>query len=149
MALTKILKGDLGFDLQQLVTDLENAKGAKVNLPDRLDSIEAAVSVNSSNIATNTSDISALKSQMVMINDEGNFSEIYQYDGNGNVIKQTVAGDLNYTVDYVYADPVAGTLNYSDKKYTANGQSVIVHKVYTYDNVTGNITGVDTTTTIV
>jgi YD repeat-containing protein len=138
---TKILKSDLGFEIQQLLTDLENAKGTFPSLPDRLNDIEA-------DIANTTNDITLLETKMVGITEEGNFNESFTYDENGNVTKHTVTGDIAFTIDYVYSDPVAGTLDYSEKKYTSDGKNITIRKEYSYD-AAGNITGIATTTTIV
>jgi YD repeat-containing protein len=162
MSLTKILKEDLGFELQQLITDLENSKGTKANLPERLNSIDQSiqdisqqleeligrVDGNNGIIDSHTEEIQSIKQLLVGLTEQGNFNETYQYDTNGNVIKQIVTGDVEYTVDYVYTDPENGILSYSEKKFVQDGKNVTIRKDYSYDLETGNITGVATITTI-
>jgi predicted nuclease with TOPRIM domain len=165
MATTKILKPDLGLDLQQLLTDLDNAKGTKASLTERLDGVDSELTTVGGEISTLQSDVSnlqtsianvpqatdvnALKTQMKELAEYGNFNQAFTYDTNGNVKTETVTGDVSYTETYYYKDAVAGTLDYSTKVYTdENGKTVTIKKVYTYDAATGNITGIAVTTTI-
>jgi hypothetical protein len=190
MALTKILKFDLGFELQELIADLENSKGTKASLTERLNDLDTLLAsdgwiqinmldldiknviqnlldgeaasgktivervggletrVTNLESSSTTADVASLKTKVKMLGEYGNFNETFTYDANGNVTKHTVTGDVAFTIDYVYADPVAGTLNYSEKKYVdENGKNVTIHKQYTYD-ASGNITSITTITTI-
>jgi hypothetical protein len=196
MALTKILKPDLDVDIQDLLTDLENAQEAFLlpaphkSLAERLANMDTLLEdfQNAQGSFDSPEPHKSLAERLALMDtllkdvqdaqgsfdlpephkslaerldgmddqialagadpEEGNYNEAYLYDANGNVTKETMTGDHAYTVDYVYADPVNGILDYSDKKYVdADGKNVTIHKKYTYDAVTGNITSVATTTT--
>lgn len=183
MGTTKILKSDLGFEIQTLLTDLENAKGSKASLPVRLDDLDSllksagwmkvemldtpikeiienlmggktdsgkTIVERVTSLEVLRGDISDLKTKVNMLGEYGSFNEVFGYDTNGNVNKHTVTGDVSFTIDYVYSDPVSGTLSYSEKKYKASDdKSVTIKKVYAYNAATGDITGINTTTTIV
>ncbi|QHW35649.1 hypothetical protein GZH47_32645 (plasmid) [Paenibacillus rhizovicinus] len=146
MSTTKILKQDLGLELQQLLSDLESAKGTSQSLSIRLGGVDTKIEATKTGLEQL---IDELRKRIGALGEVGNFNEKFTYDDNGNVIKHEVTGDIIYTIDYVYADAVNGTLDYSNKKYTENGQSITIKKVYTYNVTTGNIENVATTTTIV
>lgn len=129
MTLSKILRQDLGVELENLLKEIERARGVYNSLPERLDSAD--------------DNINKLDGEM----DWGNFNEVYHYDKYGNVIKQEVTGDKNFTVNYIYADPESGILNYSEKVFAHNNEEITVRKTYTYDEE-GNITQVETTTIV-
>ena len=147
MAGTKILKPDLGFDIQQLLTDVEASKGTATSLQGRLDNVDQSISALGTDVTTAEGEITATKAAIGFLDEEGNYNEAYEHDAFGNVTKQTVSGDKVYTVNYVYADAANGTLNYSEKTYVKDSENVVVKKTYTYDPATGNITGVSTVTT--
>jgi|SRR5579875_747453 len=155
MATTKILKLDLDVDLQQLLTDLESAKGTKLTLTDRLNfldtsltTINDAVTKLQSNIPQLQSDVNDLQTKIKELGEYGNFTEHFDYDSYGNVIKQTVTGDISFIETFNYSDPSNGILSDSSKVYTdENGKTVTIKKVYTYDS-NGNITDIAVTTAV-
>lgn len=155
MPATKILRQDLGFDIQNLLTELETARSTKATLSERLTEIETNITDHTDELLAHSNDITSLQGDVNKLKggvdpELGNYHEKYGYDANGNVIKETWTGDKNYTIDYVYKDAVNGTLDYSEKKYVnTDGKNVTIKKVYVYDTLTGNIVDVDTTTTIV
>ncbi len=176
MATTKILKEDLDAELRRLLNDVSTAKGESPSLTERLssagwvkldllekpvrDTIKAIMDGETTagkSITDRLTDAEkkagttgGLSTKINMLAEYGNFTETFAYDPSGNVSKHTVTGDAAFTIDYVYKDAAAGTLNYSEKKYTdENGKAVTIKKVYTYDATTGNITGMTTTTTVV
>jgi len=148
--MTKIQKSDLGFSIQDLLTDLESSRGTFISLTERLNDLNAKDSSTDTRMDGIDDSIAEINSKLNAFGEFGNFIEEFQYDENGNVTKHIVTGDITYTIDYVYADPINGILNYSEKKYTDSaGKQVTIRKDYTYNPTTGNIINVATTTTIV
>lgn len=135
---TKILKYDLAFELQDLLSELEEINddlkqaniesGKKVS--ERLQEIEARI---------RTININQLET--------GNFSETFTYDEDGNVIKHEVTGENPSITTYMYKNDGSGELESSTKVFTnSDNQTITITKIYTYTD--GNITGIQTTTEI-
>ncbi len=145
MANTKIIQEDLDLSTRNLLKQISDSKGETTTLPERLSLMETSIK----DLKTASGLSNELSNKINMLGEYGNFSEVFGYDTYGNVIKQTVTGDMNFTIDYIYADAVNGTLNYSEKKFVnQDNKSVIIKKIYTYNATTGNITGIATTTTV-
>jgi hypothetical protein len=159
--MTKIQKSDLGFEIQDLITDLQNANGEFPTVTERMDSLDSTndsqdhridglESNSSQRLNTHDQDIALLKTKVNALGEVGTFQEVFTYDGHGNVSKHIVTGEVVFTIDYVYADAANGVLNYSEKKYTdQGGKQVTIKKTYIYNGTTGNIERIDTATTIV
>lgn len=75
---------------------------------------------------------------------EGNYNESFAYDSNGEIIKHTATGDINFVTDYTYGPlvpvetgvPVSSVtvLTGSSSKFiSSEGRNVEVKKAYKYD----------------
>lgn len=171
--LTKILPYDLDPDLGKLIDDLKRFKGSYGSLYDRLmdlstDTFTDEVKIVIEDLIDGFQDGGVLTIQQIKniktALDElketvdhldftletlemGNYNEAFTYDTDGNVTKQEVTGDRNYTVTYNYKTDGSGELTTSVKEFTqANGDAVKITQTYTYTS--GDITGISTVTTV-
>ncbi len=169
MMTTKILMYDLDDKLQEIFLDLVEFKGNYDTLYESLTSInvegmsgdtkkvikDLIDAYNNDFKGTASERIRNLEDKIMQLGDEisletldqGSFNETFDYDADGNVILHTVKGDRNYSVRYNYKNNNSGELTTSVKTFTdTSGNQVKIVKAYTYTN--GDITGIETTTTI-
>jgi hypothetical protein len=154
---TKILLYDLDADIQQIINDLKDIQGSYATLKERLQNInsdlfdpdtKAVIEDLITALNSTNRHISERIEAIELAGEEGNYTESFTYDPDGNVTTHIATGDKNFTVSYNYKPDGSGELTYSEKTYTrSNGDQVTIRKDYTYD-ANGNITNIQTTTTI-
>lgn len=72
---------------------------------------------------------------------DGNFNVAYSYDSGGRIIEERVTGSVNRVINYEYDEKD----NLIKEIY--NDTIKTITKVYTYDEVSGNVTSIQGTTT--
>lgn len=168
---TKILAYDLDPELGKIFEELNRIKGDFQTLDERFNNIdvnmlgesEKAVledlisALNNDFKGTASERLRRIESSLIALQEalgaidpnqleEGNFEESFVYQ-NGDVIKHVSIGDQAFVTDYVYKADGSGELETSTKTFARKtGETVSIHKVYTYEN--GDITKITTTTTV-
>lgn len=168
---TKILMKDLEKKIVDLIQSLEQFQGDKSIYPSlytRLTSLEVADfkgktkeiiqdlidALNNDQKGTAAERIRKLELLSGTVNQqdakiEGTFKEVFAYDADGDIVKQTATGEQAFTVDFGYSlvngekSLTSSTMKFKDSQ----SRNITVAKTYSYD-ANFNITNIDTTTTI-
>ncbi len=152
---TKILRYDLGPELQEILSQLDLVRGEYESLTERFSNIDIEMLAPYeksvvSDLINSLKDTEKSMSERVIILEslietafsigleEGNYTETFEYDLDGNVTSHSSTGDKEFKINYKYNE--SGDIESSE--LTANNGSLKVDKNYVYEN--GNIVGITT-----
>lgn len=103
--------------------------------------------INSSMLNTAVGDVAKIYASLLEIKGQLNYTTSYTYNTNGQVETETISGDFSKTTSYTYY-PSGTTYEGKIETETINDNTRETINTYQYDNTTGNVTIVTTSTTL-